>query len=340
MIDAGNRIVSAAPALAIGTEAPTARHGGVERLPVQMFATVMGIGGIGNAWRAASRILGVPSFIGSGLLDVAAALFAVLTFAYAIKLLRHFQAVAAEFRHPVKANFFGAISVSAMIISIGFRDTLPDVALATWIGGAGLHIVLAVTFIRRWVLEQQDEVEMTPAWFIPVAGNFLVPVGGVPLGFIDISWFFFSVALIFWLVLFTIAMHRVVFCAPMSERSVPTLFILLAPPSIGLSAYFAFTHGDAGFLAHILYCFGLFIAILIATLANRFWRVHFFLSWWAMTFPSSAWATATVVYYRAHPTVVTQAVAWASLAAASAIVIAVFARTMRALVLGQLFNET
>jgi tellurite resistance protein len=180
---------------------------------------------------------------------------------------------------------------------------------------------------------------MTPAWFIPIAGNFLVPVGGVPLGFVETSWFFFSVALVFWLVLFTIAMHRVVFCAPMTEKSLPTLFILLAPPSIGLSAYFAFTGGEAGPLAHILYCFGLFVAILIASLADRFLGVHYFLSWWAMTFPSSAWAGACISYYKAHPTPMTGLVACLALFVATVLLGLVFVRTLVALGQGVLLRE-
>lgn len=311
----------------------------LERFPVQMFSLVMGTGGIGNAWRAGANVLGTPAWVSWALTSLAAALFVAVSVVYLAKLIRHSGAVAEEFMHPVKSNFFGAISVSAVILSIALRSDFQTIARVLWLGGATLHISLAVIFIRRWVLIQQDEAEMTPAWFIPIAGNFLVPVGGVPLGYVEASWFFFSVALVFWLVLFTIAMHRVVFCAPMTDRSVPTLFILLAPPSIGLSAYLSFTGGEAGALAHILYCFGLFVAVLIATLLNRFVRIHFFLSWWAMTFPSSAWATSTIVYYKAHPTVVTEVVAYVALAAASLIVCIVAARTLQAAFQGVLLKE-
>ena len=311
----------------------------LERFPIQMFGVVMGLGGLGNAWLVAARTWDLPPAIGITLVRLAGFVFVGLLLTVAAKLVRHRDAVAAEFRHPVKSNFFGAISVSAIIMSIAFRDDWPEVARVAWIAGASLHFVLAVTFMRRWVLEQQDEAEMTPAWFIPIAGNFLVPVGGVPLGFVEISWFFFSVALVFWLVLFTIAMHRVVFCAPLSEKSVPTLFILLAPPSIGLSAYFAFTGGEAGPLAHIFYCFGLFVAILIASLANRFLQVHYFLSWWAMTFPSSAWAGACISYYKVHPTPATAVVAGLALLIATGLLAVVFMRTLVALSQGTLLRE-
>lgn len=52
---------------------------------------------------------------------------------------------------------------------------------------------------------------LTLAWFIQVVGNVLVPVAGVPLGFVDVSWFFFSIGMFFWLILMTLVFNRMIF---------------------------------------------------------------------------------------------------------------------------------
>ena|GEM_PF-3316996 len=65
----------------------------------------------------------------------------------------------------------------------------------------------------------------------------LVPVAGVPLGYTDISWFFFSIGILFWGMLLTIIFYRVLFDNPLEERLMPTLFILIAPPAVGFIAY-------------------------------------------------------------------------------------------------------
>ncbi|MEM0513912.1 hypothetical protein WCN91_00405 [Pseudoalteromonas sp. YIC-827] len=36
-----------------------------------------------------------------------------------------------------------------------------------------------------------------PSWFIPVVGNIIAPITGAKLGYIEVSWFFFSVGIVF-----------------------------------------------------------------------------------------------------------------------------------------------
>lgn len=321
------------------SEALAAEKPLLARLSIAMFSTVMGIGGLSNAWAVAHRAFGVPLVVSQVLLVVAALSFVVLVVAHLAKLGFCFAEVAEEFMHPVRSNFFPAVSVAMIVLSIGTRAYLPGVAHALWWVGAAMHLAFAITLIRRWILHAQDESVLTPAWFIPVVGNILVPVGGVPLGYVEISWFFFSVGLVFWLSFFTIVLHRVLFVPVMSQRSMPTLFILLAPPSIGLSAYLAFTGGQAGALGDILYCLALFIAMLLASLGRYVAHGPFFMSWWAMTFPADGWAGATIGYYQARPSLYTAAIAVVALTAASLIVAWITVRTLRHMASGAAFRE-
>ncbi|RCW70309.1 SLAC1 anion channel family protein [Pseudorhodoferax soli] len=318
---------------------PAVRKPLLARLSVSMFGMVMGVGGLANAWAAANRIFGAPIAISQALLALAVLCFGVLVVAHLAKLVLQFDEVAEEFAHPVRSSFFPAISVAAIVLSIGVRQYSLAAAHALWCAGAALHLVFAVVLIRRWILHAQDEGVMTPAWFIPVVGNILVPVGGVPLGYIEISWFFFSVGLMLWLSFFTIVLHRVLFVPAMSQRSMPTLFILLAPPSIGLSAYLAFTGGQAGAMGDILYCLALFIAILLISLARYIAHGAFFMSWWAMTFPMDGWAGATMGYYAARPSFYTAAIALVALTLASGIVVWIACRTALHMASGAAFNE-
>ena len=327
---------------ALGTApdtAPDAAKPLLARLSVAMFATVMGLGGLSNAWALAHTALGAPRWISQLLLAVAVLAFVLLVLAHLAKLGLCFADVAEEFVHPVRSNFFPAISVAAIVLSIGVRAYALPIAQALWWTGAVMHLVFAVALIRRWILHAQDESVLTPAWFIPVVGNILVPVGGVPLGHVEISWFFFSVGLMLWLSFFTIVLHRVLFVPAMSARSMPTLFILLAPPSIGLSAYLAFTGGQAGALGDILYCLALFIAIVLASLGRHITHGPFFMSWWAMTFPADGWAGASIAFFHARPSVYTHAIAWVALAIASTIVAWIAGRTALHMASGAAFRE-
>lgn len=318
---------------------PAAEKPLLARLSISMFSMVMGIGGLSNAWGAAHHVFGLPLVISQVLLLIAVLSFVLLVLLHLAKLGFCFAEVVEEFAHPVRSSFFPAVSVAMIVLSIGVRAYSTDLAEVLWWLGASMHLAFAVTLIRRWILHAQDENVLTPAWFIPVVGNILVPVGGVPLGHVEISWFFFSIGLIFWLSFFTIVLHRVLFVPVMSQRSMPTLFILLAPPSIGLSAYLAFTGGQAGALGDMFYCLALFIAILLASLGRHLAHGPFFMSWWAMTFPADGWAGASLLYYQARPSTYTLVIAAVALTVATLIVAWIVVRTSFHMLSGAAFHE-
>lgn len=63
--------------------------------------------------------------------------------------------------------------------------------------GAALQFPASI-IISSWMHHTHFTIErMTPAWFIPIVGSLIVPIAGVPHGFVEISWFFFGVKLIF-----------------------------------------------------------------------------------------------------------------------------------------------
>lgn len=310
------------------------------RLPLSTFAMVMGLGGLANCWALATPLLGLPARAAPLMLGLASALFAALLGLQLARLLRHRQALAAEFADPMKASFFATLSIAAIVLATGWRALAPQLAEALWLAGSALHLLLALLLIRRWVLQAQDERVMTPAWFIPVVGNILIPVAGVPLGYPGWSAFFFSVGLMLWLAFFVIALHRVLFMPAMSARSLPTLFILLAPPSIGFLACLALDSGQISPLARTLFHLSLFMALLLASLLPRLLRGRFYLSWWALTFPSCGWAMALLLYAQRQP----EPGAWLLLAGAavlavSALVLAIAALTLRHFWTGQWARE-
>lgn len=267
----------------------------LEHFPISFFATVMGTAGLAIAWKKAHLVLGLPAEIGLGLQWWALGLFGLLALTYLVKLTQHWGAVKHEFAHPIRLNFFPAVSISLLLLAVAFTDTLPGLAFGLWAVGAALHLGLTLTVMSSWIHHTRYDIKhANPSWFIPVVGNIIVPVAGVAFAPIDISWFFFSIGLVFWLVLLTIVMNRLFFHEPLSERLTPTLFILIAPPAVGFLAWLKLNGGAIDAFAHILYHVALFLTLLLASNALRFFRQRFFLSTWAYSFPLAAMTIATL----------------------------------------------
>jgi tellurite resistance protein len=195
------------------------------------------------------------------------------------------------------------VSISLLLFSIAFLPIDHTISRYLWVAGALAHGVLTLAIMSIWMNSTIFQIQHSnPAWFIPVVGNIIVPLAGVEHFSAEISWFFFSIGLVFWVVLFTTFFYRIVFHPPMPQKLMPTLFIMIAPPAVGFIAYVKLMeHAVAGFgvdaFARVLYYFALFLFVMLLTQYRMFARIKFFLSWWAYSFPIAAMTIATTLMY-------------------------------------------
>jgi len=288
-----------------------ATDGSVVRLklfPISFFAVVMGLAGWTIAFQRAASLLGWPPLLGQVLLGLTVLAFLTIATLYFIKLVRFPQAVGEELHHPIKMSFFPTISISLLLLSIALLSLQPQVSRVLWVAGTGLHLGFTLYIMSLWINHTTFNIQHSnPAWFIPVVGNIIVPIAGVEHGMVEVSWFFFSIGIVFWIILFTIFMYRIIFHPPLAAKLVPTLFILLAPPAVGFVSYVKLMeHSGVGGavvpfaidpLARVLYYLALFIGLLLLAQVRMFARLQFFLSWWAYSFPVAALTIATILMF-------------------------------------------
>ncbi len=271
----------------------------LEHFPINIFALIMGLGGFGIATHKLEMILGWTNTLSTATITFASGMFMFLLAIYLLKLLRYPAAVKAEWNHPIKLSFFPAISISMLILSICFLAINKQLSLWVWITGATIQLITALSVIRYWIKQVHfKEQHLNPAWFIPAVGNILVPVAGMAHGFTEISWFFFSFGLLFWIILQAIIFNRLIFHTPLPERLLPTLFILIAPPAVGFLSYTSLTNATTiDPFAHFLYYAGVLFFLLLGTKFNLLAKLKFGLPWWAYSFPMAALTLATFKFY-------------------------------------------
>jgi tellurite resistance protein len=315
-------------------------------VPVSFFAAVLGLTGATIAWQRAERLLALPFAISGVALILSLAAFLSIAIIYALKIARHFDAVKREFAHPVKINFFPTISISLLLFSIAFLRLNHDISRYVWIAGTVAHLALTIAILSAWMQRSTLQIQhINPAWFIPVVGNIIVPIAGVDHAPAEISWFFFSVGLIFWIALFTLVLYRLIFHQPpLPERLIPTLFIMMAPPAIGFISYIKLMeHAISGFeldsFARILYYIGLFLFMLLLVQYRQFVTIPFYLSWWAYSFPTAAITIATVLMAAKTGLIFFQALAYMLLVALVALITLLLVRTFSAIINKKVFVE-
>jgi len=268
--------------------------------PIMMYAIVMGISGLTIAYQKAVEFLGFPHIIGNTLMYVALGLFAIISLIYIIKLFTYPKAVANEWKHPVRINFFSAISISMLMLAIITTKSFPMLHKIFWYGGTLMHFYMTLYTISFWINKNQEINHSNPAWFIPIVGNVLVPVGGIGLASKSVLIYFFAVGTFFWIILLAIILNRIIFHHQMAQKFMPTLFILIAPPAVAFIAYFKLTH-QIDFFAQFLYALAIFFTFMVAFMFKQFLGLKYFISWWAFIFPLAAMSIAAmIVSHKTH----------------------------------------
>lgn len=265
--------------------------------PIMMYAIVMGLGGLTITYQKAAAWLGFPHMIGSILMYVTTAIFIFVSSMYITKAIKYKTAVQNEFAHPVRVNFFAAVSISMLMLSIIYKESMPQISAVFWYPGAALHFYLTMHTISFWINKNQQLDHSNPAWFIPIVGNVLVPVGGIGFANLGILIYFFSVGMFFWIILFAVILNRIIFHHQMAVKFMPTLFILIAPPAVSFIAYFKM-FGAIDNMAIMLFNMALFFTFLVTFMYKNFIKIKFFISWWAFVFPVAAMAISSMLMYK------------------------------------------
>ncbi|WP_018701358.1 SLAC1 anion channel family protein [Amorphus coralli] len=261
----------------------------LEHFPISFFGMSMGLFGLALALHAAGLV--AASHVAGW---IAFAVFVTLSGLYVAKLVRYPSRVREEWAHPVRLAFFPAISISLLLFATFLHHSAPGLANVVWIVAAVSQAALTLIVVTAWISHRAfGPGHLSPAWFIPAVGNVIAPLAGVELGHPEVSWYFFSVGLVFWLVLLTLVFNRLIFHDPLPERLRPTLVILIAPPAVAFLAWLQLSGGEVGVVGRLLINIGYFFTALVAIQVPALLRLPFALSFWALSFPLAAITSAS-----------------------------------------------
>ncbi|MFC4419885.1 SLAC1 anion channel family protein [Cupriavidus pampae] len=311
----------------------------IRHLPVNLFASVMGISGLALAWRVAAHQYGVGALVSDFASSLAIGLFVILAVSYLCKAIRYPQAVLGEFRHPIAGNFFGTVPIAVLLISSLIAPVAPVLAEVVWTVGSIATIVLAFTIFSRLVKGEIDAGHALPAWLIPGVATLDIAVAG---GTLPMEWarelniFSLAIGTIIALVFFTMIVSRLIHHDKLPSNMVPSLMIMIAPFEVGFLAYTNFTREIDAFAA-VLFYFGLFL--FLALFGKVFRRsIPFTAGWWGVSFPVAALTNAALKYAEATKVWPLAVLALVLLAFLTVVIVVLLVRTIRSLTNGQLLS--
>ena len=310
----------------------------IRHLPVNLFASVMGLSGLALAWRLAHRSLSAPAFIGEAVGALAVLVFVLMAAGYLTKLAKHPEVVQAEFQHPVGGNFFGTIAISLLLLSSLIEPYSASTAQALWTLGALGAFVLAFIAVSRLLKGQLDAALVMPAWLLSGVATLDIAVTGrdMPMAWApEINLIAGALGAMLAPVLFVMIVSRLVHREPLAPAVTPSLMMLVAPFEVGFLAYSNLVGVDR--FAAVLFYFGLFLFLVISPKVFRP-SIAFSPAWWGISFPMAALASAALKYAGHEGGIPLQVLAIVLLGVLSVALAVLFVRTVRIVLNGQLFR--
>lgn len=267
----------------------------VVNLPSGYFGIVLGIMGIGFAWRYAATIMNFPAYIGEVIISIGSVIWLLLALFFLFKAIFYRKLLLDEINHPLLGSFVSLFPATTMLVAIGINPYSVISANIMFIGGVVIQLSYASWQTTKLWKGVHPKEATTPGLYLPtVANNFISTMACGALGYHDLGILFFGAGVFSWLSLEPAILSRIRSHGAMTETVRTSLGIQLAPALVACSAYLSINNNQMDFFSKMLLGYGLLQLLFMIKLFPWYARQPFNPSFWSFSFGLSALAKASL----------------------------------------------
>jgi tellurite resistance protein len=303
------------------------------RIPPNFFGMALGLSGLAALWLYASDQFGAPAAVGDGLALIAAGVLVLVTAAYVRQGPRQ---IAADTRDPVVGPFLAAAPISGFLLGEVLAAHALMAGRVVVIVFLVVGLLLGGLLTGQWMTGGLVEETFGPAFFLPGLGmGFVGSEAAASVGLHSIAEMYFGIGTVAWVLMSSVVFNRVFFRARLAPALLPTMAIELAPPAVAGSAYFVL-HPAPDPVALGLAGYAALMVVAQLRLLPLYRKLSFTPGFWSFTFPSAAAVTMALRWLAIESPAGKAVYAWILIAAVTALIAAIAARTLLALTRGEL----
>lgn len=267
--------------------APKPRPSLFRGTPPAIFPSIMGLFGLGLAWRVGADHFGLPPGLGEAILGAVTLLYLFALAAYLRKLAARPAVIQEDLRVLPGRAGVGAMVLCLYLLAAVAMPYAPGLARSVLLAALAAHAVFVAVLLRVLLTGPAEQRRVTPVWHLNFVGFILAGLSAPALGLPGLGqavlWGTGAVALLIWA-----ESLRQFLAASVPAPLRPLLAIHLAPAAmLGLVALALRQEGLAGALA--LAAAGLLAALALS--ARWLTAAGFTPFWGAFTFPLAATAS-------------------------------------------------
>jgi tellurite resistance protein len=308
------------------------------RVPPNFFGFGFGLAGLCETWRIAQFYGHAPAGVGDALAVLSALAWLTVLLAYLRPLITDHSALRQDLADPVVGPFLSLAVITPMLLAVlGLVPYAPQAGKLLFDVLLALTVILGSWLTGQWICGPLELDKFHPGYFLPAAaGGLLGSDGAALVGQHLLAAVMFGFGALSGIITASIILGRLYLRPSLPVPLLPTLGILVAPPAVAALAWFD-AHGDRiDTMSTFLGGFSLLMVLTQLRLLPLYRRLPFMPSTWSFAFAWSAAASAGMHWLNDTRPAGYLAEEYVLLAANSALVAAIAARTVVALCRRQL----
>ena len=259
------------------------------RTPPALFPSMMGLLGLGLAWRAAAGFgaMSISPLIGLGVLGVCGILFLFILACYLSKISMRPSVILEDLASVPGRAGVSAMTLSILLFAAAMVPYSPIVASAALFLGLMGHVIVAILIIAVMARTAKGFV-VSPAWHLSFVGFIVACLSAAPLGYLGLAQTILGVTVLIAALIYGVSLLQLS-KSEMPPPLRPMLAIHLAP--LSLFASVASLTGQ-GLIAMVFAALAIGLAAVLVSRLRYITAAGFSPLWGAFTFPMAALSTA------------------------------------------------
>ncbi|KCV83792.1 C4-dicarboxylate transporter/malic acid transport protein family [Actibacterium atlanticum] len=307
-----------------------------EQTPPAIFPNMMGLFGLGLAWRQAERAFALPQAFSQVVLGAVTLLFLFGFVAYLRKVSRRPGVLVDDLRVLPGRAGIAAMTLSLYLLAASLVPVNAEIAKLVLLMGLLIHLIVVVLVLRVLFTGPAEQRQVTPVWHLVFVGFIIAPLSAIPLGYqtasTNILFTTGAVAVAIW----GISLWQLISRIPPAPLR-PLLAIHLAPACL-LGTVAAMSAQMT--VAYVAVAMAVLILLALLTGARFLTQAGFSPLWGAFTFPIAAFANLMFAMDSAAGGTTFALIGILALVAASAIIPVIAVKVFQAWAKGQLAVKT
>jgi tellurite resistance protein len=259
------------------------------RIPLNTLAIPFGLSGLAAVWTGAGRDLGWTEGIGDALWGVAGIAWVWMIVAHSMRGAKSTDTLASQLRHPAQGPIAALVPIVGMLLGATLFRVLPWAGTTLVIASIVAAALFAGWILASWTSGQVPIDSVHGGYFLPtVAAGLVAATASAEVGLTVLAEGVFAVGILFWVVIFVLLLGRLATRPELPPALTPTLAIIVAPPAVAGTAWFAITGARVGPIDYALAGVTVVMVLMQLFLVPRYRKLGFSLGFWSFTFPFAA----------------------------------------------------